>query len=340
VSRRSYNAAMPTRDAAHSRIRLRHLQCFLAVVHTGTLRGAAQALSITQPAVTKTLNELEEMLGTRLLVRGRKGATLTPEAELFLPHASASVGALALAVDSVHAGPSETPLRVGMLPSLAPSFVPAMLRRFAAAKPAAALRIHTARNKQLLDMLRSHDLDVVVGRLSEPDAMPGLTFEHLYAEPLVVALRHGHPFAADHAKRRAPLSAMAQHLLLLPLPGTLIRQVADGFLTRHGIAPRGGVIETLDSALARALVLEGDALWLTSLSAVRTDLAAGAMQRLDVAITPEEPVGLLLRHDGQASAALQALLAAARQEAAAWRAPAKRPARSGTASGPARQRKA
>jgi len=43
--------------------------------------GAAQALSITKPAVTKTVNELEETLGTRLFVRGRRGATLTPEAQ-------------------------------------------------------------------------------------------------------------------------------------------------------------------------------------------------------------------------------------------------------------------
>ena len=72
------------RSCALSRIRLRHLQCFLAVAQQGNLRRAAQALAITQPAVTKTLNELEEMLGTPLFVRGRKGATLTPEAELFL----------------------------------------------------------------------------------------------------------------------------------------------------------------------------------------------------------------------------------------------------------------
>src|SRR5438132_5735285 len=157
---------MPDRDATLARIRLRHLQCFLAIAQFGTLRGAAQALSITQPAVTKTLNELEEMLGTKLLLRGRKGATLTPEAELFLPHASASVGALAQAVDSVHAGPSETPLRIGVLPTLAPSFLPAVLGRFAVTRPGAALRVHTGRTKQLLEMLRGHELDVVLGRLS------------------------------------------------------------------------------------------------------------------------------------------------------------------------------
>src|SRR5690349_18677246 len=184
---------MPDRDATLARIRLRHLQCFLAVAQHGNLRRAALALSITQPAVTKTLNELEQMLGATLFVRGRKGATLTPEAEVFLPHASASVAALTRAVDSVAGAPGEAPLRIGMLPTLAPAFMPGVLRRYAVQRPQAALRLHTGRNQQLVQALRHRELDVVVGRLSDPDAMLGVTFEHLYAELVGVVMRGGHP---------------------------------------------------------------------------------------------------------------------------------------------------
>ena len=187
-----------------SRIRLRHLQCFLAVAQQGNLRRAAQALAITQPAVTKTLNELEEMLGTTLFVRGRKGATLTPEAEVFLRHAHASVDALAQAVDSVAGGPGEAPLRIGILPTAAPSFMPQVLAAFATQRPMAGVRVHSGRNKQLLEMLRSRELDAVIGRLSDPDVMIGLSFEHLYAEPLTVVVRAAHPLA------RKPRSCVAQ----------------------------------------------------------------------------------------------------------------------------------
>src|SRR5258706_6117691 len=163
---------MPDRDATLARIRLRHLQCFLAIAQFGNLRRAAQALSITQPAVTKTLNELEDMLGVALFVRGRKGATLTPEAEVFLPHANASVAALARAVDGVMGGPGEAPLRIGMLPTLGPSFMPAVLRRFAAQRPQATLRLHTGRNRQLIEQLRNRQLDIVGGPFSVPRALP------------------------------------------------------------------------------------------------------------------------------------------------------------------------
>jgi LysR family pca operon transcriptional activator len=303
---------MPDRDATLARIRLRHLQCFLAVAQHGNLRRAAQALSITQPAVTKTLNELEGMLGTTLFVRGRKGATLTPEAEMFLPHASASVTAIGRAVDSVVSSPEEAPLRIGLLPTLAPSFMPAVLRRFAVLRPQAALRLHTGRNKQLVEQLRHRELDLVVGRLSDPDAMLGVTFEHLYAEPIVIALRAGHSLARAGTDAGAALARIAAWPLVLPLPGTMIRQLTDGFLDRHGIAPQAGVVETIDTALARALALGGDAVWFTPQGAAQLDFDTGALVRLAARITPEEPVGLMLP-------ALQALVGAIRQQAAEWR---------------------
>jgi len=312
-----------SRDQTLSRIRLRHLLCFLAIAQQGNLRRAAQALAITQPAVTKTLNELEEMLGTPLFVRGRKGATLTPEAELFLRHANASVEALVQAVDSVAGGPGEAPLRLGVLPTVAPSFMPQVLRAFALQRPTAALRVHTGRNKQLLELLRSRELDAVIGRLSDPDVMAGLSFEHLYAEPVVIVLRAGHPLAAKSCRGKPPLPALPAlptYPMLLPLAGTMIRQLADGFLASHGIVARAGLIETLDVTLARALVLGGDALWFTPLGAAQSDLDDGTMLRLAASITPEEPVGLMLRIDTPPSATLQAWLGAVRSTAAAKRA--------------------
>ena len=308
-------------DSIRSRIRLRHLQCFLAVAQLGNLRRAAQALSITQPAVTKTLNELEDMLGTPLFVRGRKGATLTAEAQVFLPHANASVNALGEAVDSVVRGPGEAALRIGVLPTVAPSFVAQVLQAFAAVRPLAALRVDTGRNKQLIEMLRERELDAVIGRLSEPEAMVGVTFEHLFAEPVVVAVRPGHPLASQQGRGKPPPDQLAEHPMVLPLAGTLIRQVTDSFLAGHGVAPRAGLVETLDTSLARALVLNGNAVWFTPLGAALPDFAAGTLVRLNVAITPEEPVGLMLRTDSLASPALQALLGAVRAQAALRRSP-------------------
>lgn len=101
----------------------------------------------------------------------------------------------------------------------------------------------------------------------------------------------------------------------MPLAGTLIRQVADGFLARHGISAQAGLVETLDTSLARALVLQGANLWFTPLGAALPDLAAGTLHRLAVELTPDEPVGLLLRTEPVTGASLKAFIAAVRARA-------------------------
>lgn len=65
------------------RIRLRHLHTFVAVAQQGTLGRAAETLNLSQPALSKTLNELEQLTGTRLFNRGRLGAQLTLVGEQF-----------------------------------------------------------------------------------------------------------------------------------------------------------------------------------------------------------------------------------------------------------------
>ena len=306
------------RDAALNRIRLRHLQCFLAVAQARNLRRAAETLAVSQPAVTKTLNELEDILGVRLFERGRGGARPTPQAELFLRHATASLESLAQAVDTMLRGRDEAPpLRVGALPTVAPSVLPRVLRAYRAARPGAELRVITGRNTQLLAALRGRELDAVIGRLAEPDEMVGLTFELLFAEPLVMVAGVGH--AAMRAKR-PQAAALGAEPIILPLSGTLIRHSADSFLRAHGIVPRAGLIETLSVTLARALTLAGDALWVTPLAAVEDDLARADLARLPLRSEgTEEPVGLLLRSDTPPGAALQAFVAAVRDVAAARR---------------------
>jgi len=304
---------------------LRHLQCFLAVAQFGNLRRAAQALAITQPAVTKTLNELEDLLAKPLFVRGRHGATLTPQGESFMRHASDSVNALGAAVDSVLREPDAAPLRVGVLPTVAAAFLPGVLQVFAERWPHLSVRVSTDRNTPLIEQLRNRELDAVLGRLADSELMAGLSFEPLYAEPMVIALRPGHALAPRGTRSTAPaLAAIGTYALVLPPAGTLIRQVADGFLRRHGISAQAGLVETLDTALARALVLQADNLWFTPRGVVQSELEAGTLRRLSPDLTPEEPVGLMLRTERGMSPTVQTFVGAVRAHAATWRERGKR----------------
>src|ERR1700760_2456890 len=120
------------RSLADSRGKFRHLQCFLAVAQVGSVprseavQGAADSLSITQPAVSKTVAELEAILGVKLFERGRHGAVPTREGQLFMPHASACVSALRQGVDLLARaeGAAAATLEVGILPTVAAALMP------------------------------------------------------------------------------------------------------------------------------------------------------------------------------------------------------------------------
>lgn len=294
------------------RLQLRHLHCFLAVARLGHLGRAAQALAISQPAVTKTLADLEDLLDLRLFERGRRGARLTPAGQGFLRHASQVIAALDQALESVAPGQAPTVLRLGALPTVVNAIVAAGLRS-PDLPGGTTVRIETGANHELLARLQQGALDAVVGRLSEPERLQGLTFEHLYAEPLIVAVRPDHPL---RRKRRPTPAHLAVHDWILPLADTMIRHNADSWLQSQGVVPQGMVFETLSVSLGRELAASSDALWFTPLGAAEADLERGVLVRLPLTLAgTEEPVGWLMRSDAQPSPALQAVRAAVREQA-------------------------
>jgi len=318
----------------NGRIKFRHLQCFLAVAQQGSLQKAAGILSITQPAVSKTLKELEAMLAVRLFERGRRGAVLTREGEAFMRHAGASVSALREAVASVAQASRESGavLDIGVLPTVAPSLMPELLllldRQDAIepARPRSRLRIHTASNPELLNQLRQRGLDMVIGRFAEPSQMLGLSFEHLYAEPLVLAVRPGHPLLGGEAPVQDALAQLGRFTVVLPMPGTAIRHSADTFLLQRGLGAPSRTLETLSVSLARHYTAASDAVCLFPLGALAAELASGALVRLQVNTSgTEERVGLTLRADMAATPAQQQVISAVRLVAGAHRVSAQEP---------------
>lgn len=296
-------------STALQRLQLRHLHCFLAVARLGNLRRAAQSLSISQPAVTKTLADLEDILGVRLFVRGRRGAVLTTAAHAFLQHASGVVAGVNEAIESITDVAERPPLKLGVLPTLATRVLATALE---AMPPGLRVHVETGRNRQLLQRLQQSELDAVLGRLAEPEQMVGLTFEHLFAEPLVAVVRHGHPLLAA---LRFEAADVARFRWVLPLAGTMIRHAADGVLAAHALTPTAGTVETLAVSLARQLCLGSDAVWFTPLGAASLDLHEGLLHLLPLASGTHEPVGLVLRTDPPSTAGLRAFMTAIRRSA-------------------------
>jgi DNA-binding transcriptional LysR family regulator len=288
--------ALPV-NATSSRIRLRHLTCFVAVAQERTLARAAGRLHLSQPAVSKTLAELEDLAGRRLVERGRAGTQLTPAGEEFLRYAVDVTQALesAAAVLSGAAVPIAPTLRVGALPTVAGGLLVEALARLRERRPHAGVSVRLGDNPELLAWLKSGEIDVAVGRMAEPAMMQGVSFELRYAESLAVVTRTQHPLAIAGNKPVSP-RMLLDYPLIVPGAGTAPRHDVEGFFAAHGVALPPGRTETQSAAVSRALTLISDAVWITPQRPVQLDLDRRWLRRLNVPVPGSaEPVGILSR---------------------------------------------
>ena len=296
-----------------ARLKLRHLQCLAMVGQERNLVRAAKAMALTQPAVSKTIADLEDIVGRRLLLRRRRGVDLTPAGEVLVQHAVATLRGLreglSLALDQPEA--DQVRVAVGALPNMAAGLLPAAIAALTESHPALRVRVVSGTNAQLMTQLRQGEIDLVLGRLAQPSAMVDLAFEQLYTEPLLLVARPAHPLAA---RRRPELDALAAFPLVVPVHGTLIRDTADAFLFARGSMPPRCVIEATDTSFVLGLLQQTDAVWFAPKGAVDAALARGEVCRLafDTAST-DGPVGVTARRADEPGEGVRRLMEAVRR---------------------------
>ncbi|EAB1722935.1 LysR family transcriptional regulator [Salmonella enterica] len=294
------------------RIRLRHLHTFVAVAQQGTLGRAAETLNLSQPALSKTLNELEQLTGTRLFERGRLGAQLTVPGEQFLTHAVKVLDALNTAGQALNRkeDASADVVRVGALPTAALGILPAAIGRFHQQQKSTSLQVATMNNTMLLAGLKSGEIDLGIGRMSDPELMGGLNYELLFLESLKLVVRPGHPLLQE----TITLSRVMEWPVVVSPKGTVPRQNAEALLQSQGYKMPAGCIETLSASLSRQLTVDYDYVWFVPSGAVKEDLRQATLVSLPVPTqSAGEPIGILTRVDIPLSTGAQMLIAAIRK---------------------------
>ncbi|EIC3481995.1 LysR family transcriptional regulator [Salmonella enterica subsp. enterica serovar Poona] len=294
------------------RIRLRHLHTFVAVAQQGTLGRAAETLNLSQPALSKTLNELEQLTGTRLFERGRLGAQLTVPGEQFLTHAVKVLDALNTAGQALNRkeDASADVVRVGALPTAALGILPAAIGRFHQQQKSTSLQVATMNNTMLLAGLKSGEIDLGIGRMSDPELMGGLNYELLFLESLKLVVRPGHPLLQE----TITLSRVMEWPVVVSPKGTVPRQNAEALLQSQGCKMPAGCIETLSASLSRQLTVDYGYVWFVPSGAVKEDLRQATLVSLPVPTqSAGEPIGILTRVDIPLSTGAQMLIAAIRK---------------------------
>ncbi|WP_437881859.1 pca operon transcription factor PcaQ [Pseudomonas sp. LRF_L74] len=263
-----------------TRIKYRHLLCFLEVVREGSLARAAERMAVSQPAVSKTLKELEGVLEAVLFERGKRGVVLTEAGRAFLRYAEPSVQALREGVRSLRSGAHEAGLvKLGVLSTVESSLLPEVVNRLHAQHGALVVSVVTGPSAYLLGQLRGGQLDLVVGRMTDSPQIEGLTFEHLYSESMMLVVRPAHPLLLDERHDR---SRLGDFPVVLPLAGTTIRRYADSLFVQFGIGQPRQRLETLSITLSRRYVMASDAIWIAPLDAVQRELAQGELVELQL----------------------------------------------------------
>jgi LysR family transcriptional regulator, pca operon transcriptional activator len=251
----------------HRAIKLRHIRAFLDISVDGSLSSVARKQGLSQPALSRTLSELEDLLGTPLFRREQRRLILTEQGLSFRHHASLAIQALEAGAAALRPGAGRATVRVGILPTAATRLFPRIALRFQAAEPATLLKIETGPHPYLLGLLRQGNIDLMVGRMPIAGDMAGLQFAHLYEEEIVLVARHDHPHADQ------PVVRLLQSVpLVLPTEGAVIRGAVNDFLASLGLTDLQPAMETVALAVGRGILTGSDAVWFISRGVVAEEL--------------------------------------------------------------------
>ncbi|GAA4498601.1 hydrogen peroxide-inducible genes activator [Gluconacetobacter tumulicola] len=178
---------------------LRDLDYVLAVGRTGHFGRAAQICGVSQPGLSEQIRKVEALLGCTLFERGRRGTRPTARGAALIPLIARIVRDAHVLMEQAHGTGHDLTgtLALGIIPTLAPYYMPALLRRLRTSHPDIALRLTEDRTAELSRRLLDYTLDIAIAALPVPEA--GITSAPLFFEPFRVLAPRTHPLAAKSA---------------------------------------------------------------------------------------------------------------------------------------------
>jgi len=229
---------------------LQDLRYLVAVAEHRHFGRAAEACNVSQPTLSSQIKKLEDELGVTLLERTNKRVDLTPVGGQILTHARRALAEASQMemVAQAARDPLVGPLKLGVIPTLAPYLMPLILKPLKQACPGMKLEIWEDQTRSLIDGLRNHRLDAAL--LATPPDAPEITDLALFDEPLLAALPLKHRFAAAKAVSE---DSIAGELLVLADGHCLANQAMAACGARNGVQ-RGAMPASMQASTLETLV--------------------------------------------------------------------------------------
>lgn len=281
----------------HLRFRQLEMVCLLA--ETGSMRATSHQMNLSAPALSKSLREIEQIVGVPLFVRTPRGLLPTGDGEEFVRGARVVLRHLDGLRNSRARSlgpPRSRTLRIGTAPFVAWCIVPEILRRLANQGDPPRLQLVEARIIALADQLANGELDAIL-TLFTPEALHvlntgALGLDQIYAERMVIIEGAG----ARPKKRKATWQTLERANWILPPPTYTQRLLVQRAFLAAGWLPPEPVIESINIPAMLNLVKAGLGITAAFGCTVQDDLARGSLRVIKTeAELPTVPIGLAYR---------------------------------------------
>ena len=269
-----------------NRIRMRHLRCFLQLAKYRSVTRAAEELNTVQPSVSRTLKELESELGVDLFHRSSNGLTLTTEGETLHGYVKNGLLQIDQGLSVLRGESRQQQVAICALPNVVRVLMPSVIAKFKKFYPEIDISLKTNIGTDMIDGLRTGQVDFMVGRLMAPSMLKDMSFEHLYHEPLVFACRVGHPLSEI---KSVTIEDINQFEIIIPLDETIIRTELDRFILSKGLTRFSNIVETISFEFSRTYIQMTDAIVCQPKGTIRQELEQGNVVMLDT--SSEELMG-------------------------------------------------
>lgn len=250
---------------------LRQLEYIVALADTGQFVEAARRCAVSQPALSKQVREVEDLLGVELFERARPRVIPTPAGEAIVQRARRLLAQARELVDAAgaFAGARQGAVRLGVIPTIAPYGLPGLLAKLRRLYPDASFAIQELQTDVLLDELRTGGIDL--GLLARPFDPNGLDGPDLIVEPFVLVAPTDHPLSVPETIQPRDLAGAS---LILLEDGHCLRDQAIEVCALAGAPPATSVTAASVATLVR-LVESGLGATLLPASALSTEVRAG-----------------------------------------------------------------
>ena len=305
-------------DRIGCRIKLHDLHVFLTVVEAGSMGGAAQRLNTVQPAISRSIAELEAAFGVRLLDRHRHGTRPTEYGRALLDCGAAAFDDLRRGVRNIGflADPDAGEVRIGSSTLLAASYVAAVFDRLSRRRPRIVSHLVVGYSETLYRELSERKVDFLIARRFAPLADERLAFDFLFNDSSVVVAGAGNPWAR---RRAVKLADLVDELWTLPPPDSMVgAHLADAFRTGGLERPRATMV-TPSPEVRFSLLATGRFLTMLPVSALRFPARHAAFKVLPVELSVADvPIGIVTVRNRTLSPTAQLFVEHARAVARAW----------------------